>query len=162
MAPPNPGPGSIYSRNKSDCIEAAAQLFRTLCDDSSRRKKSLNKLTTEDFILAGLDPYLATNTPSSPESDSTGDRGQIYSMNTDTKAKDFLLDEFVPWTAYRMHDEPEFVEIDMMSSALTYRATVWRKGEDGQMNEVETVCTSVWKQGAGAEWKCCLHHMSRV
>ena len=146
MAPPNDGPGSIYSRNRDDCIEAASQLFRLLCDSEQRRKKMTDKLLTEDCILAGL------------EHD-----GSLYARKTSPNARKFVKEEFEPWTAYRIHDDCEFVEVDMMSSALTYKVTIWvRDEETGAMDETETMCTSVFKQNAGSEWQVCLLHMSRV
>lgn len=72
------------------------------------------------------------------------------------------IDLFEPWTAYRIHGDPEFVEVDMMSAALAYRVTAWRKNGNGEMVATEALCSSVWRQGPGGEWKCCLHHMAKI
>ena len=93
MAPPNDGPGSIYSRNRDDCIEAAASLFRLLCDSEKRRQKMTDRLITEDCIMAGLDHD-----------------GSLYARKTSPSARKFIKEEFEPWTAYRIHDDSEFVD----------------------------------------------------
>ena len=86
----------------------------------------------------------------------------MYSRTSEPSSLDYLKEKFEPWAAYRMHGEPEFVEVDMMSSALTYRVTLFTRDGMGQVQETEAICTSVWKQDAGANWKCCLHHMSKA
>lgn len=132
------GPGSIFSRNKDDAVEAQTQLWRAMCDKS----KSIRKYVTEDAVVADID-------------------GTIYSPQTKPPLRDYLED-FEPWTAYRIHDDPQFLEIDMMSSSLTYRVTAWRQDAKGKMNPAEALCSSVWRQDAGGDWRCCVHTMARV
>lgn len=132
------GPGSILDRNRENSIEAQIQLWRAMCD----KPKSIRKYMTDDAVIAEPD-------------------NQIYSPKTKPTAKQHIED-FEPYTAYRIHGDPEFVEVDMMSAALAYRVTVWRNGEGDKMIPTEALCSSVWRQGPGGEWKCCLHQMSKA
>ena len=34
--------------------------------------------------------------------------------------------------------------------------------EDGQMIPTEAIVSSVWRQGPGGDWKCCMHHVAKV
>lgn len=135
-----PGPGSMFNRNKEDAIEAQTQLWRAMCDG---KPKSLRKYITDDAVLAQPD-------------------NQLYSKSSEPSLADYLDNDFEPWTAYKIHDDPEFVEIDMMSSSLVYRVTAWRQNEKGKMIPTEALCSSVWRQNAGGEWRCCVHQMSKV
>lgn len=132
------GPGSIYDRNKQNSIEAQTQLWRAMCD----KPKAIRKYLTEDAILTEPD-------------------NKIYTPKSEPTVQQHLED-FQTWTAYRIHGDPDFVEIDMMSAALVYRVTAWRQQQGGEMVPTEALCSSVWRQGPGGEWKCCLHHMSSV
>ena len=132
------GPGSIFDRNKDNSIEAQIQLWRAMCD----KPKAIRKYITDDAVLVEPD-------------------SQIYSPNTKSTVMEHI-DNFTTWAAYRIHGDPEFVEVDMMSAALAYRVTAWRKQENGEMAPTEGICSSVWRQGPGGEWKCCLHHMAKV
>ena len=132
------GPGSIYDRNRDNSIEAQTQLWRAMCD----KPKAIRKYITDDAVLVEAD-------------------NQIYSPKTQPTAMKHI-DNFTPWTAYRIHGDPEFVEVDMMSASLAYRVTAWRMRDDGEMVATEAICSSVWRQGPGGAWKCCLHHISKV
>jgi hypothetical protein len=136
---PAPHKGTIKSRNMEDCIEAEVLLWRAMCD----KPESLRKYIAKDAVLA-----------------LPGEENKIYSPDTEPSISE-LLDDFQPWTTYKMHDDPEFVEIDMMSCCLTYRVTVWNgMGKDAET--IEAVCSSVWRQGAGGDWQCCMHHMTQL
>lgn len=132
------GPGSIFSRNKDNAIEAQTQLWRALCD----KPKTIRKYLTDDAVMADTD-------------------NKIYSTKTEPSIKDYI-DNFEAWTAYKIHDDPEFVEIDMMSSSLIYKVTAWRQNDSGQMIPTEALCSSVWRQDAGGDWRCCVHHMTKI
>ncbi|KAM0274325.1 hypothetical protein ACHAQH_007960 [Verticillium albo-atrum] len=135
-------PNNIYHRNRDDTIEATTLLWRALCD--SNPKKSLKKYLAEDAILVQPD-------------------GTLVSKDTEPSLEDYLED-LEPWTAYRMQDadDADFVEIDMMSTSLTYRVTVWQQIGDAKdrMKPTEAICTDVWRQNAGGDWTCCVHHMA--
>ncbi|GJC89954.1 hypothetical protein ColLi_12792 [Colletotrichum liriopes] len=135
----NSGSGTIYSRNKEDTLEAETLLWRAMCDT---KPKHLKKYLDKEAVLAhpGQKPY-------SPKSKPT--------------LQEFLDEDWEPWTAYKMHDDPEFVEIDVMSSSLVYRVTAWRQ-KGNKLVATEGICNSVWKQEPGGEWTCCCHHMSTV
>lgn len=139
MAPHNKNPGSIWSRNKEMTLEAQSVLWRAFCD----QPKAVRKHMTEDAVFA--DPI----------------DNKLYSPNTEPTFLEHLDNDYEPWTAFKIHDEPEFLEIDMMSSSLTYRVTAWRH-KNGQMIPTEALCSSVWRQGPGGDWKCCMHHMTKV
>lgn len=130
----------MFNRNKEDAIEAQTQLWRAMCDG---KPKSLRKYITDDAVLAQAD-------------------NQLYSSNTEPTLSDYLDNDFEPWTAYKIHDDPEFVEIDMMSSSLVYRVTAWRQDAKGRMIPTEAICCSVWRQTAGGDWRCCVHQMTKV
>jgi ketosteroid isomerase-like protein len=132
------GPGSIFQRNKTNSLEAQTQLWRALCD----KPKTVKKYLTDDVVWA--------------ESDN-----KIYSRDTEPTVIEHI-NNYEPWTAYRIHGEPAFVEVDMMSAALLYRVTVWRQQEGGQMIPTEGVCSSVWRQDAGGDWKCCMHQFTKA
>lgn len=136
----DPKPGTILARNKEGTLEASAILWRALCED---KPKMLLKYMTKDAVLAEPDR-------------------SVYSPKSEPSLSEYLEDEYEPWTAYKIHGEPEFVEIDMMSSALTYRVTTWRLNSEGEMRATEGMCSSVFRQGPGGDWKCCLHHMAKV
>jgi ketosteroid isomerase-like protein len=133
------GPGSIRHRNRENSIEAQTQLWRAMCD----KPKTIRKYVTDDCVIADID-------------------NSIYTSESSPTTREFLDEHFEPWTAYRIHGDPEFVEVDMMSASLVYRVTAWRQDEAGQMIPTEAMCTSVWRQGAGGSWKCCVHHMSKI
>jgi ketosteroid isomerase-like protein len=135
-----PQTGSIFSRNRDDALEAETLLWRAMCDG---KPKSLKKYMTEDCIVAEPDENKLISKKSEPNLDE-------------------YLENFRAWTAYKMHDEPEFVEIDMMSSALTYKVTAWRQDDRGKMHGTEALCSSVWRQGPGGDWRCCMHHMTKI
>ncbi|KEY64214.1 hypothetical protein S7711_03503 [Stachybotrys chartarum IBT 7711] len=135
-----PHTGSIFSRNKEDALEAETLLWRAMCDG---KPKALKKYMTKDCVVA--EP----------------DENKVLSANSEPSLDEYL-ENFEPWTAYKMHDEPQFVEIDMMSSALTYKVTAWRQGRNGEMKPTEALCSSVWRQGPGGDWRCCMHNMTKV
>ncbi|KAI9152215.1 hypothetical protein HJFPF1_09442 [Paramyrothecium foliicola] len=138
--PSSTHPGSIFSRNKEDTIEAEAMLWRAKCD--SKGGKALRKYVTDDCVI--VDP----------------DENKVYSQESEPSTKEYI-ESFEPWTAYRIEDDPQFVEIDMMSSGLTYRVTAWR--HDGKdMIPTNALCSSVWRQSAGGDWQCCMHHMTKI
>ncbi|CAM1504576.1 Fc.00g021670.m01.CDS01 [Cosmosporella sp. VM-42] len=128
---------NIFNRNKEGTNEALALLWRAFCD----KPKTIHKYLTKDAILAEPDH-------------------SVYSQKTEPTLKEYI-DDYEPWTAYKIHDDPKFVEIDMMSSAVLYRVTVWRL-ENGEMQGTEAMCSSVWRQGPGGDWRCCAHHMSEL
>lgn len=132
------GPGSIFDRNKNNSIEAQTQLWRAMCD----KPRTVHKYLTEDAVFAGPD-------------------NQIYSPKTSPTIKKHI-DNFEPWTAYRIHGDPEFVEVDMMSAALLYKITLWKQQEGGDMIPTEGLCSTVWRQGPGGDWKCCLIHLTKT
>lgn len=138
--PHNTAPGSIYSRNKDNTLEAQSILWRALCDSP----KAIRKHMTEDAVFASPD----TN--------------KLYSPDTSPTFLEHIDDDWEPFTAFKIHEDPEFIEIDMMSSALTYRVTAWRQQQGGQMIPIEVMCSSVWRQLAGGEWKCCMHQITRI
>ncbi|KAM5355095.1 hypothetical protein ACJ41O_001741 [Fusarium nematophilum] len=135
-----PKKGTIVARNKEGTLEASALLWRALTSD---KPDTMRKYITKDAVLAEPDR-------------------QVYSARTEPSLDEYIEDDFQPWTAYKIHDEPEFVEIDMMSSALTYRVTTWRMTDAGEMVATEGWCSSVFRQGPGGDWKCCCHHMAKV
>ncbi|KAK7430913.1 hypothetical protein QQZ08_002441 [Neonectria magnoliae] len=129
---------NIKSRNKEGTLDASALLWRALCD----KPKMIRKYITHDAVLAEPDR-------------------EVYSPRTEPTLDEYLEDDYEPWTAYKIHDDPEFVEIDMMSSSLTYRVTAWRL-QGGEMVATEGMCSSTFRQGPGGDWKCCLHHMAKI
>ncbi|KAH6884542.1 hypothetical protein B0T10DRAFT_131873 [Thelonectria olida] len=139
MGGEEPKKGTILARNKEGTIEASAILWRALCED---KPKMVKKYITKDAVLAEPDRM-------------------VYSSKSEPTLEEYFEDEYEPWTAYKIHGEPEFVEIDMMASALTYRVTTW-KLKGGEMVATEGMCSSVFRQGPGGDWKCCLHHMAKL
>ncbi|KAF7546993.1 hypothetical protein G7046_g9141 [Stylonectria norvegica] len=137
MSDEEPKSGNIFSRNKQGTLEASTLLWGALCD----KPKAIRKYITDDAIIAEPD-------------------NSVYSPKTDPTLQEHL-DDYECWTAYKIHDEPEFVEIDMMSAALLYKVTAWRLHK-GQMVATEAMCSSIWRQGPGGDWKCCVHHMSEA
>lgn len=136
---------NIKNRNRSDTIEAETLLWRAFCDKNP--KKAVKKYLTDDAVLVLHN-------------------GGIVSKNTEPSLDEWL-DNFEPWTAYRMdqeEDDMKFVEVDLMSSSITYHVTAWQQvGDDkNKMKPTEAICTSVWKQGPGGDWECCVHHMAKV
>ncbi|KAH7156659.1 hypothetical protein EDB81DRAFT_880965 [Dactylonectria macrodidyma] len=129
---------NIRTRNEEGTLDAMALLWRGLCD----KPKTVLKYITKDAVLAEPDR-------------------EVYSPKTEPTLKEYLEEDYEPWTAYKIHDEPDFVEIDMMSSNVTYRVTAWRL-EDGQMVATEGMCSSTFRQGPGGDWKCCCHHMAEI
>lgn len=129
----------MFSRNKEDAIEAQTQFWRAMCDS---KPKSMRKYITDDAVLAEPD-------------------NRLYSSSTEPSLSDHI-DNFEPWTAYKIHDDPQFVEIDMMSSSLVYRVTAWKQDKQGNMIPTEALCTGVWRQSAGGDWRCCVHHMTKI
>ncbi|CAH0042934.1 unnamed protein product [Clonostachys solani] len=136
--PGKPGKGNIFSRNRDDAVEAQTQLWRAMCD----KPQSIRKYLAEDAVV-------------------TDPSNEIYSPESEPSLDDYV-EHFEPWTAYRIHDDPAFVEIDMMSSALTYRVTAWRQDKKGKMIPTEALCSTVWRQDAGGDWRCCVHHMTKI
>jgi len=137
---------NIKNRNRSETIEANALLWRALCDPNP--KKSFKKYFAKDGVLVLPD-------------------SGVYSQDTEPSLEEFIEEEFEPYTAYRMEQEEEeikFVEVDMMSSAVTYHVTTWQQvGDDpSKMRPTEAICTSIWRQGPGGDWECCVHHMAQV
>lgn len=137
---------NIKNRNRAETIEANALLWRGFCD--KKPKKTLMKYMGKDGLLVLPD-------------------GSIYSQYTEPSLEKFLEEEFEPWTAYRMNQEEDdikYVEIDMMSTAITYLVTTWQQvGDDpSRMKPTESICTSVWRQGPGGDWECVVHHMAKV
>lgn len=132
------GPGSIFDRNKQNAVEAQTHLWQAMCD----KPKAIRKYLTDDAVLAEPD-------------------NKIYSSDSNPSITEHI-DKFTPWTAYRIHGEPRFVEVDMMSAALLYRITCWKQQEDGEMVPTEAIVSSVWRQGAGGDWKCCMHHVANA
>lgn len=130
-------PKTIYDRNKEGTLEAVAILWRALCD----KPKTIRKYMARDGIITSIDQ-------------------DVYSPKTDPSLSEHI-DDFETWTAYKIHGDPDFVEIDMMSSAVIYRVTLWQL-EDGEMEATEAMCSSVWRQGPGGDWKCVVHHMATI
>ena len=117
-----------------------ALLWRSMCEG---KPKMLKKYIAEDAMFA-----------------LPGEDAKIYSPDSKPSITE-MIENFDPWTTYKMHGDPEFVEIDMMSCALTYRVTV-QNGMGKDAETIEAMCTTVWRQGAGGDWKCCVHHMSEL
>lgn len=136
---------NIKNRNRAETIEAVTLLWRAFCDPNP--KKSMKKYLSKDAIIVFPD-------------------GGVVSKDTEPSLEEFIED-FEPWTSYRMQqdeDEVKFVEVDMMSSALTYNVTTWQQvGDDkSRMRPTDALCTSVFRQGPGGDWECCVHHMARI
>ncbi|KAL7759335.1 hypothetical protein ACKLNR_009425 [Fusarium oxysporum f. sp. zingiberi] len=134
-----PKKGTIKYRNKEGTLDASALLWRAL---TSEKPEIMRKYITKDAVLCEPDQ-------------------KVYSPRTEPSLDEYMEDGYEPWTAYKIHDEPEFVEIDLMASALNYRVTAW-KLQNGEMMATEAWCHSVFRQGPGGDWKCCLHHMAKV
>ncbi|KAH7234075.1 hypothetical protein FSOLCH5_001877 [Fusarium solani] len=134
-----PKKGTILARNKEGTLEASALLWRALTSD---KPETMRKYITKDAVLAEPDR-------------------KVYSPKTEPTLDEYIEEDYEPWTAYKIHGEPEFVEIDMMASALTYRVTAW-KLKGGEMVATEGWCSSVFRQGPGGDWRCCCHHMAKI
>ncbi|KAH6669735.1 hypothetical protein F5X68DRAFT_249185 [Plectosphaerella plurivora] len=136
---------NIRNRNRAETIEAATLLWRAFCDPNP--KKSMKKYLAKDAVIVFPD-------------------GGVVSKDTEPSLEEFVED-FEPWTSYRMQQDEEevkFVEIDMMSSVLTYNVTTWQQvGDDkSRMRPTDALCTSVFRQGPGGDWQCVVHHMARI
>ncbi|KAH6991222.1 hypothetical protein BGZ61DRAFT_473161 [Ilyonectria robusta] len=138
MSDEEPKKNTILSRNKEGTMDATALLWHALCD----KPKTIRKYITHDAVLAEPDR-------------------EVYSPKTEPTLKEYLEDYYEPWTAFKIHDDPDFVEIDLMSSAVTYRVTAWRL-QGGEMVATEGWCSTTFRQGAGGDWKCCAHHMAEI
>lgn len=137
MSDNEPKQGTIKHRNKEGTLEANTLLWNAFC----HKPKTIHKYLTKDAVLAEPD-------------------NRVYSPRTDPAVGDHI-DDYEPWTAYKIHDDPDFVEVDMMSSALIFRVTAWRlKGSE--MVPTDAMCSSIWRQGPGGDWKCVVHHMTKV
>jgi hypothetical protein len=135
--------GSIKDRNREVTVDQETLLWRAMCDDEP---EALEKYIAKDATFAFPN--------------GTGDDQEtvVYSEDSDPSTKD-MIENFKPWMAYKIHkDNLSFVEVDMMSCALTYNVTVFNKDR----SEFDAMCTSVWRQGAGGDWTCCAHHMTKL
>lgn len=132
-----PKHGTIKARNKEGTLEANSLLWNAFCS----KPKNIRKYVTKDAVLAEPD-------------------NRVYSPRTDPPVGEHI-DDYEPWTAYKIHDDPSWVEIDLMASALLFRVTAWRL-QEGEMVATEAMCSSVWRQGPGGDWKCVLHQMAEI
>ncbi|KAF4341776.1 hypothetical protein FBEOM_4287 [Fusarium beomiforme] len=112
-----PKKGTIKYRNKEGTLDASALLWRAL---TSEKPEVMRKYITKDAVICEPDQ-------------------KVYSPRTEPSLDEYMEEHYEPWTAYKIHDEPEFVEIDLMASALNYRVTAW-KLQNGEMKATEAWC----------------------
>ena len=136
MAEPEfPKENSILARNKQVTREMEIHFWRALCDTPSTVRKYLS----DDCIMVFPG-------------------GKLVTMKSDPSIKS-KLEDMEPWTNFEMQDEPEFIEIDMMATTIAYKITLTRM-HDGDVDEVKGIASTVWRQDAGGDWKCCMHHLA--
>jgi len=130
---------TISKRNHAAAREVETLLWRALCDSPEAVKEYL----AEDCIM--INPLFS---------------GSNEPMTKDTEPSiDQVLDGGEAWTSYRIHGDPQVVEIDLMAVAVLYRLTLYRQGKKG-IQEVEATVSSAWRQTAGADWLLCSQHVA--
>ena len=149
-----PKENTIYQRNLKTTLDGERNFWRAMCDYPKAIRRYLAKdavvVLPGGAILPAHDDEHEHALP--PDADSGSDSGSL---------KDALA-EIKPWTRFRIHDDPYFVEIDMMATSLIYRITLERlDASDGSVaEECEAVGSSVWRQDAAGEWWLCVHHVT--
>jgi len=131
---------TISKRNHAAGLEVETLLWRALCDSPDAAKEYMS----EDCVM--INPLFS----GSPKP---------MSKTTDPSIEE-VLKGAEPWTSFRMHDEPEVVEIDLMAIAVLYTISLYRHGKKGKMEEVVATGSSSWRQTAGADWLLVAHHVS--
>lgn len=124
------GPGSIFDRNRANSISAQTQLWRAMCDTSGDTTDPLEEFFNDDAIIVETD-------------------GAMYS-------KKAYIKQFQPWDSYEVTNKPEFVEIDLMSGVTVTSLRITKSNS----SPIRAVCTGVWRQGAGGDWRCCTYHIA--
>ncbi len=130
---------TISKRNHAAAREIETLLWRAMCDSPEAAKEYL----AEDCIM--INPLFA---------------GSNEPMTKDTEPSiDQVLEGGEPWSSFRMHGDPQVVEIDLMAVAVLYRISLYRHGKKG-IKEVEATVSSSWRQTAGADWVLCAQHVA--
>jgi ketosteroid isomerase-like protein len=130
-----PKENTIYIRNKEATIEAENLFWRAMCDSGGAVKKYL----ADDSVLVFPD-------------------GNLLTKDSEPSIND-TLNSFEPWSNFKIRDDPEFVEIDMMATSLVYKISLARHNSSG-FETSEAIGTSVWRQDAGGDWRVCVHHVT--
>jgi len=131
---------TISKRNRAAGLEVETLLWRAICDSPEAAKEYMS----EDCVM--INP-LFSNSP------------KPMSKTTDPSIEE-VLKGAEPWTSFRIHGEPEIVEIDLMAIAVLYTISLFCKGKKGRMEEVVATASSAWRQTAGADWLLVAHHVS--
>jgi len=127
---------TISKRNHHAAIEVETLFWRALCDSPDAAKEYMS----EDCVM--INPLFA------------GDASPM-GKKTDPSI-DKILEGAEPWTSYRMHGQPEVVEIDLMAVSVLYKISLYRQNkEGGPVEEYQASVHSCWRQTAGADWLLC-------
>ncbi|KAJ9138712.1 hypothetical protein NKR23_g8426 [Pleurostoma richardsiae] len=142
---------SIRARNHRAARDSEALLWRAYCDSGSLARTYLDP---DCVVINPLVHPAGSDAPLSAESEPTLQEA---------------LGRMTPWTTYRMfkgEGQPAVVEVDMMAVCIMYRVEVRRAPEGGQGSEEkaeekrEGRVTSIWRQGAGGDYRLCAQHVA--
>lgn len=137
---PKPRKDTILGRNQNAGLEMETLVWRALCDDP----ESALEYIAKDAVM--INPFIfGDSKPRGPD--------------TDPKLAEELEDA-EPWLSFKMHDI-EVVEIDLMAVGTVYGLTLFRQGDDNQLETVEGSGGSSWRQTAGGDWRLTSMHVAR-
>ncbi|EPE06326.1 hypothetical protein F503_02454 [Ophiostoma piceae UAMH 11346] len=149
IGPDNKGRlSTILQRNVAAGRAMDTQLWRALCDEPS----TASALMAQDVVITT--PLIP------PDDDSDSDiSGPIAGKDNVAEA----LEKMSPLLSYKFHSI-KVVQIELMAVAAVYRVTVSRrmsssssKSARDEIEDLEMVAQSSWRQTAGADWELCGH-----
>ncbi|KIH86594.1 hypothetical protein SPBR_08723 [Sporothrix brasiliensis 5110] len=153
IGPDNKGRlSTILQRNVAAGRAMDTQLWRALCDEPATAVAYMAK---DCVITSPLVP---------PADDDEGGGDKFANVVAGKENVEKALSNMSPLLSYKFHDI-KVVQIDLMAVAAVYRVTVSRRTSgDGkgtnkrdEIEDLEMVAHSSWRQTAGADWELCGH-----
>ncbi|CAK7211273.1 hypothetical protein SBRCBS47491_001067 [Sporothrix bragantina] len=148
IGPDNKGRlSTILQRNVAAGRAMDTQLWRALCDEPA---SAVAYMAKDCVITSPLIPPVE------------GDEDKGTSVVAGKEEVEKALSDMPPLLSYKFHDI-KVVQIDLMAVAAVYRVTVSRRKEGGgkdkrdEIEDLEMVAHSSWRQTAGADWELCGH-----
>lgn len=148
IGPDNKGRlSTILQRNVAAGRAMDTQLWRALCDEPASAVAYMAK----DCVITS---------PLVPPAEGEEDKGTNVVAGKEEVEK--ALSNMTPLLSYKFHDI-KVVQIDLMAVAAVYRVTVSRRSSGGngskrnEIEDLEMVAHSSWRQTAGADWELCGH-----
>ncbi|CAK7198320.1 hypothetical protein SEUCBS139899_000980 [Sporothrix eucalyptigena] len=148
IGPDNKGRlSTILQRNVAAGRAMDTQLWRALCDEPASAVAYMAK----DVVITS---------PLIPPAEGEEDQGTNVVAGKEECEK--ALSSMPPLLSYKFHSV-KVVQIDLMAVAAVYRVTVSRrspgggKGKRDEIEDLEMVAHSSWRQTAGADWELCGH-----